>query len=135
MTYLAALLLILSVAALVARPLLKPETIEDGASGPSGDGEVWQREKAVALVAIKEAEFDHATGKLTDDDYQILRGDYEERALNAMDQLDRLQPADAASAASGEGPAAIGDAVFCTDCGRAFGSEDRFCGGCGAGRA
>ena len=53
--------------------------------------ERWQGQKSQAYAALKEAEFDLQTGKLTDEDYQALRDKYEARALDAMAQLDRLE--------------------------------------------
>jgi hypothetical protein len=82
---------------------------------------MWTREKAVAVLAITEADFDLATGKLSDDDYNVLRSDYEGRALLAMDELEKL------------GPAETGDALvrFCAGCGASFAESDSFCGSCG----
>ena len=131
-------LVILAVAAAVSRPLLQP-TEDTGIVRAPGAREWWEREKSIALTAIKEADFDRATGKLSDDDYSVLRNTYEERALNAMEELDQLAdaaPSNAApDAAAPPADAGSGDATFCTGCGRAFGAEDRFCGSCGRPRA
>ena len=43
------------------------------------------------FAAIKEAEFDQQMGKLTEEDYRILREKYEARALEALAELDRLR--------------------------------------------
>ncbi len=133
MTIFVCALIALATAAAIARPLL---TAGSTASQDLADasGELWQREKSVAMVAIKEADFDKATGKLSDEDYAELRADYEERALHAIDELDQLSPPAAASA----GAAAAGSdtqAVFCTSCGTSFGEAHSFCASCGSPRA
>ncbi|HEY3354957.1 MAG TPA: zinc ribbon domain-containing protein [Polyangia bacterium] len=46
------------------------------------------REKRILLKAIKELEFDHAMGKLSDGDFQELVGRYRARAIAVLRQLD-----------------------------------------------
>ncbi len=65
-----------------------------------------------ALLAIKELEFDQATGKVSDEDYQTIRG---RLAIEAMQVLD--QPA-AAATCQKCGPRPETDARFCSGCGR-----------------
>jgi len=45
-------------------------------------------ERDRALAALKELEFDHRTGKLTDADYRELVGSYRRRAAAALQALD-----------------------------------------------
>lgn len=125
MTAILAVLLILAVAGFVAQPLLTDGTAEEETRTPAGR-ELWTREKAVAVLAITEAEFDRATGKLSDDDYRVLRSDYEGRALQAMGEIDRL--------ASAGKPSAVPTARFCGSCGSRYRDEDCFCGTCGGRR-
>jgi hypothetical protein len=125
MTALVAILVVLAVTGSIVWPLLQDhDGSAEAAEAPAGD-ELWKREKAVAVLAITEADFDRATGKLSDDDYQELRSDYEGRALQAMDQLDRFAALESAPAPEGAFPA------FCGACGKAFGEQDAFCAGCG----
>src|SRR3970040_425640 len=44
------------------------------------------REKEMALAAIRELEFDYATGKISPEDYAVLRARYEAKALEAITQ-------------------------------------------------
>jgi hypothetical protein len=92
--YLLGLLLISAIALAVSAPLfsynaeqtlLLPE--------PENEAARWEKQKTDAYSAIREAEFDRQMGKLTDEDYQLLRGQYEARALEALAQLDRLAAA------------------------------------------
>lgn len=49
----------------------------------------WERQKRQALTAIKEAELDHQTGKLSDEDLQGLRARLEAQALEAIAALEQ----------------------------------------------
>lgn len=120
-----AVLIVVAVAAYLVQPLLVEESPAEDLAVPAG-GELWRREKAVAVLAITEADFDRATGKLSEDDYRVLRSDYEGRALQAMDEIDKLVPRAAAETAAGA-PAAR----FCPACGNRFGETDSFCSSCG----
>jgi rRNA maturation endonuclease Nob1 len=117
-TAVVAAILILAVAAYVTLPLFAQE--ERAESGAPAHGELWAHEKAVAVLAITEADFDRATGKLSEDDYMVLRSDYEGRALQAMDAMERNPPSQS------EGPAR-----YCAGCGSPFTETDAYCGSCG----
>ncbi len=121
-----AVILIAFVAAIIAAPLWRAGS-DEASVAPSATDELWKHEKAVALLAITEADFDRATGKLSDDDYTVLREDYEDRALRAIDELERLE------AAPPVAPAA-GPAGFCGNCGTRFEAPDRYCSNCGTPR-
>lgn len=47
-----------------------------------------EREKQALLKALKELEFDHEMGKISDADYQEIGGNYRARAVRVMRQLD-----------------------------------------------
>jgi hypothetical protein len=132
MTIVAGIILIVAVAAVVALPLARPAQRKFAASTDGADAEVFEHEKHVAMLAIKEAEFDRAMGKLSEEDYAALRGTYEERALGALFALDSLsakrESDDHASSASAGDERAT---RFCAACGQRFGASDRFCRSCG----
>ena len=132
------IVLVVAVAVAIAYPLIVPAVGQTTGALPVAE-ELWRREKSVALLAIREAEFDHAMGKLSEEDYRTLRGRYEQRALDAIGQLDEPTaeaPAAAACASADTGtPTAASSAAFCTQCGRGFQNQDRFCAGCGAQRS
>src|SRR5881394_2432223 len=71
----------------VLRPILRPP-LESAGSEPAGDeGEDPADDmspQTVALRALKEIEFDRATGKLSDQDYDALKAKYTGEALAAM---------------------------------------------------
>jgi hypothetical protein len=96
-----------------------------------------------AIVALREIEFDRATGKLSDADYADLKARYTQRALEAM-RAQGVAPAgapaeDAVEAAvlayrsrlrscSRCGPRPEPDAIYCSNCGAFL---DEKCAGCG----
>jgi hypothetical protein len=85
---------VLAVAAVlwVARPFLRPT--DEGEEGPSvGDAAGEQRlrlleERDRALGALKELEFDHRTGKISDADYRELVGPLRHEAAEAIAALE-----------------------------------------------
>jgi len=50
--------------------------------------------RGIALLALKEIEFDRATGKLSDTDYESLKARYSSEALAALEAEDRSAPAE-----------------------------------------
>lgn len=100
-----------------------------------------------AVVALREIEFDRATGKLSDADYMELKTRYTREAIAAM-RRDPSAPLPVGSRPSDDeleavvrayrdnqvrcpdcGPRPEPDAAFCSNCGRFL--RDR-CAGCGA---
>ena len=77
---------------LVARPFLREPVAENDRLEESGTREqeriALEEERDRALAALKELEFDHRTGKLSDDDYRELVGGYRRRAAAALRSLD-----------------------------------------------
>lgn len=101
-----------------------------------------EHQKEQALVAIREADFDHQTGKLSDEDHAALRAELETRALSAMAEIENASalhpvPASAASTPAGAAgataaqPARVGPGGFCPACGVRFVRDAQFCSGCG----
>lgn len=117
--------------------------------------------KGIALAALKEIEFDRATGKLSDVDYQMLMARYTGQAVEAMRAEEKpeaaaaqadasITGADSAAAVesviaakvrairSGSastcptcGPRPEPDAIFCSHCGNRL-PTGHACEGCGA---
>ena len=48
------------------------------------------RAKHEVFVTLKDIEMDYHMGKLSEDDYQHLRVEFEDRAIAAFDEVDRL---------------------------------------------
>jgi hypothetical protein len=77
---------------LVAVPFLRePAPREDSLREPRESSKralELAEERDRALAALKELEFDHRTGKLTDADYRALVGAYRRRAAAALQALE-----------------------------------------------
>lgn len=97
------------------------------------------REKTLVLRSIKELEFDHAMGKVSDQDFADMGMRLRTRAAGLLRQLDAgvaystqiEQELARRLAESGVAGDATGAERFCTQCGRAAAAEARFCGQCG----
>lgn len=138
----------------VLRPVLRPERAGDGwgEAGGAADGEDPEDDlspRAAALRALTEIEFDRATGKLSDADYEALEREYTAAAVAAL-----RREADPGPSARGpvaavpssvaplprpagpicptHGPRPESEAQFCAECGRRLASAPGYCARCGA---
>lgn len=128
------LILLLAVGALIMWPLLRrPEARSAEGSPPHGPAAPPDPARTrAALNAIKELEFDYATGKIADDDYRTLRARYEAKAVEALGEpVPSPAPVDPDAALEAAIRAARGRR-FCTACGSALPKTARFCPACGA---
>jgi D-serine deaminase-like pyridoxal phosphate-dependent protein len=85
-------LLAIAAVVLVALPFLRePATKDDRLVAPT-DSELTvarlAEERDRALAALKELEFDHRTGKVTDEDYRALVAPLRQAAAAALKSLD-----------------------------------------------
>lgn len=125
-------------------PILRPPkesansvAADDEGEDPADD----MRPQTVALRALKEIEFDRATGKLSDQDYNSLKAKYTGEALAAMrgeqgagsrEQLKAaLRSPLPAPSCPEHGAPSEADAVFCPQCGRRLGGAPGYCARCG----
>ncbi|MBI4542720.1 MAG: zinc ribbon domain-containing protein [Gemmatimonadetes bacterium] len=147
MQLLLGLLLALLAVAVVLDPILRGRAPAPGPAPREPDEARGPQRKELALAALKEIEFDRATGKLSDADYERMRSRYTEEALAAI----RVEDSAAAAAAARDGPlpggsptldpvealiasarTAAGGRRFCTECGAPLEGSGRFCVECGA---
>src|SRR5213078_3987479 len=77
---------------LVARPFLRePAPADDRLDAPEPQEQLrvaLAEERDRALAALKELEFDHRTGKVSDEDYRAAVGPLRRRAAEALKALD-----------------------------------------------
>jgi hypothetical protein len=82
----------------VARPFLREPGLsyEDDRLEEAGSLErrrvALEEERDRALAALKELEFDHRTGKVSDEDYRSLVGDLRRRAAETLRALEPAAP-------------------------------------------
>lgn len=101
--------------------------------------------EASALDALREIEFDHATGKLSAEDYAALKASYTPLALAelrmreepvavaasiTLDHAERViaRAKSRARSCASCGPRGESDALFCSDCGRVLADACLRCG-------
>jgi rRNA maturation endonuclease Nob1 len=148
----------LAVLWLVLQPVLRPT---GRGTMPLEPIDPEETPKGIALTALKEIEFDKETGKLSDADYEYLKGKYTAAALDALrhepeeaasDDVEAMvaakvralrsasaaTPSNAATLPPGSnplcttcGPRPEPDAIFCSSCGRRL-SPHSVCDRCGA---
>lgn len=127
----------------VMGPVLRPDPRTGARAAQLGaedaDAEEDLSPRATALRALKEIEFDRATGKLSDDDYEALKHRYTAEAVVALraeagtgPSAVATEPATTAAACPEHGPRPEGEAEFCSECGRRLGTGPAFCARCGA---
>ncbi len=137
----------------ILQPILRPVssgslTRDVGSVDEGDDPDDDFSPRAVALRALKEIEFDRATGKLSDADYDNLKTKYTTEALAGL----RAEATgggrrDAGSVVSDgashpasrishpvcptHGPRPESDAQFCSECGRRLATAPGYCARCG----
>lgn len=148
----------LCIGSLVLWLVFEPVLSSGGARPPLPEPEAEEESRrGVALLALKEIEFDRATGKLSDADYDSLKARYSEEALAALDADEtraklslaagdpeqliaaRVRQLRAASVPGQPapppcptcGPRPEPDALFCSTCGQAL-TLAAFCSSCGS---
>jgi len=94
-----AALLAVALVLYVARPFLRePETTDDALETP-GDDELRRlelfEERDRALQSLRELEFDHRSGKVSDEDYRALVGPLRRSAAEALRAVDAGRDGDA----------------------------------------
>ncbi len=111
----------------IAIPVIKKDTSGEEVADIDLTLAKLEEEKESAYNALKEAEFDYETGKLSDEDYQTVKTKYSAKAVEAIQQLEeyREQPSAVSSQPSAD------HAKFCGSCGATLEKGTKFCGSCG----
>jgi hypothetical protein len=89
------------------------------------------REKMLTLRAIKELEFDHAMGKVSEADFAEISGRLRARALTLMEAMER-SPSPPARPSAPPAPAPRAAAPRCAACATVNDVDAKFCKSCGA---
>lgn len=118
--------------------VLEPVFSGRGALAYGGDdrGDEAAAKRRVALSALRDLEYDRATGKLDRDDYEALRADLSREALRRLDGgADGAAAGDPAAVALEEEIAemrrALREGLRCAACRHVNDRGARFCGRCG----
>jgi hypothetical protein len=106
---------------LVMQPMLSPHVAPQVDLDPLDPEETPQGQ---ALLALKEIEFDRATGKLSDSDYTMLNARYSAAAVAALDLPT------ATLNCMVHGARAEAEALFCSECGAGLITATGTCASC-----
>ncbi len=101
-------------------------------------------EKETIYLALKEIEFDHSIGKLSQEDYLDLKHQYEEKAIRVLRALDEFSPVTSIAdeiereiaalrqqqSLRGEGNSSSA-VLHCPHCQKSVPADARFCAQCG----
>jgi rRNA maturation endonuclease Nob1 len=133
----------------IIRPLLQEDARQNGFTPPPADIlEELKNKKNGAYAAIKELEFDLSMGKLTEEDFQVLKLQYTQEAVGHMKEIDKLESSQAAFSKPGDEVSEEENEeevtlirnhesikrkyIYCTFCGAKAAVESRFCAACGS---
>lgn len=135
--------MIIAAGAVVAWPLINGRDVRPAAANrvdPALENLLVQRDAAYS--AIKDLEFDHAMGKLSDADYKAMRAKYESKAVGILQELDSLKSTLTRSRGGSEDAierqvkqlrrgALARPSIQCPKCGTSHTGTDAFCSKCG----
>ncbi|MDW8327608.1 MAG: zinc ribbon domain-containing protein, partial [Anaerolineales bacterium] len=132
--------LLIGVAFFVLQPFLEQRALREKRVT---EVEALNAEREALLIALRDLDFDHATGKITTEDYAPQRAELVARGVAVLKRLDELG-ASAPASLDDEIEQAIArrraraaqrkgeSGVTCAKCGAALDAGDRFCSNCGA---
>ena len=124
----------------VAYPILARTTASEPAMTSAGEtvDELLAQRDAV-FQALRELRFDHAVGKITDEDYVAFEGSLKQTAADSLRALDeweaRTDPVlgpEMERVVAGRIALVAAGGIACSSCGRPAAPDDKFCGRCGA---
>jgi rRNA maturation endonuclease Nob1 len=133
----------------ILNPLLQDDVRQNGFTPkPEDILKELKNKKVGAYAAIRELEFDLSMGKLTEEDFQILRQKYTQEAVGYMKEMDNIESPPATSSkpddtvpedenqqgvtASRNHKSTQRKHIYCTSCGAKAAVENRFCVACGS---
>lgn len=119
------LALVAAVILIVAYPLVNPAREQEHgvpALGAPQNNDLYGK-REIVFEALRDLQFEFATGKLSVGDYEQLKGHYEVQAAEIMQQIDGLHP--------GKSKNTQGTRT-CSRCNSVMRAQDKFCTKCGA---
>ncbi|MGE5138971.1 MAG: zinc-ribbon domain-containing protein [Rudaea sp.] len=111
-------------------PLVNPEQYRFETANGDERLESLLSQRNNVFDAIKDLDFDHATGKLSDEDYRQMRARYDLQAAEVLQKMDTIGAGKTRPRAK-NGTAGAGRAA-CAKCGAKVQAADRFCPVCGS---
>jgi hypothetical protein len=139
MTYLLCSILGGAVLGAICVPLFRKDNSLESAIIEETEWDLLQRKKEVILGNMQDLDFEYKCGKLSDQDYQRIRGEMTTEAAMVLQEIESIESAkdlDALirreiSARKTKSKAASQD-VACSACGATNPRSNKFCAECGA---
>lgn len=118
------LALVIAVILIVGYPLVNPARYrgQDVSAGASNRYDDLYGERENVFEALRDLQFEYATGKLSPADYEQLKARYEVQAAGILQQIDAVQPQTKTA----------GGSRICLRCHTVMSNADKFCTKCGA---
>ena len=89
MEFLLSPIILITLVLFVAWPLLTNK--KEAAAVRRSEVELALEEKEILIGTLKDIEMDYRMGKLSDEDYQHLKDDFESRAVKSLQRLETLE--------------------------------------------
>ena len=118
-------------AAYIAMPIIKNDDSGEIPVAFDLESISLEEEKEESYNAIKEAEFDYETGKLSKEDYNIIKEKYAGKAVKAMQKLEENKKQSAKVAKPAGESKSTKTAAACAHCGADLPTDAKFCQSCG----
>ena len=140
MAYLLCALLGGGVIIAICVPLFRKENTLESAIIEETEWDLLQRKKEVILGNIQDLDFEYKCGKLSEEDYQKVRGEMSTEAAMVFQEIENIESTadlDALirreiSARKGKSRTAASPGAACSACGAANPLSNKFCAECGA---
>jgi hypothetical protein len=133
----------------IINPLLQEENLQNGFTPkPEDILEKLKNKKDSVYATIRELQFDLSMGKLSEEDFQILKRQYVQEAAGYMQEMDKLESSQATVSmlpdtdleeeieqnvtAVPTPKSTRKKYIYCTSCGEKAAAESRFCVACGS---
>lgn len=117
------LALVVAVILIVGYPLANAPRVQTAAAWTTTDDNDLLGQREIVFEALRDLQFEYATGKLSSSDYEQLKGRYEVQAAQILREIDAQK-----INKSGNNQ----DTVTCPRCNSLMRARDKFCTKCGA---
>lgn len=117
------LALVIAVIVIVGYPLVNASRVPAYATAGKSDDNDLLGQREIVFEALRDLQFEYATGKLSTSDYEQLKGRYELQATQIMREIDAQN-----FNKSGNSQ----DTLVCPRCSTVTRARDKFCTKCGA---
>ena len=127
-----------AVLAAICTPLFRKETTLESAIIEETQWDLLQRKKEVILGNIQDLEFEYKCGKLSEEDYQKIRGEMNTEAAQVFQEIEHLESSADLDAlirreiTARKTRSKSGPQVDCPSCGNKNPNTNKFCADCGA---